>query len=370
LSRIATIETLPLRISPKTVWIFLKVMDEDGVTGIGEATLTGREAEVAAVVARLAPRLEGTPAEPAALDDPIPERSLPEASVASALDQALWDLSAQSAGRAVWQLLGLPRRRRVPLYANINRRTVDRSPAGFAASTQVAAAKGCTRFKVAPFDDLAPALADSEAGRKLIDMGIDRVAAVREAAGPRARVMVDCHWRFTERAAEETIGRLAELGVDWFECPIPETLEAIPALHRLRVHAYEHGMQLAGLEMSTSPAALVPFLEGDCYDVVMPDMKYIGGFGGMLQAGALCARYDVGCAPHNPSGPICHVASLHASAVLDGFDLLEHQYDESPLFDQLVSGRLPDHGGDASDLPKTPGLGVALDATLSRRLRA
>jgi len=370
LSRIATIETLPLRISPKTEWIFLKVADEDGVTGIGEATLNAREAEVAAAVARLAPRRAGSLAVPAPLDDPVPERLLPEAAAASALDQALWDLSARRAGRPVWQLLGLPRRRRVPLYANINRRTVDRSPAGFSASTRVAASTGCTRFKIAPFDDLTPALADGEAGRVLIDAGIDRVAAVREAAGPRARVMVDCHWRFTERAAEAAIERLSELGVDWFECPLPETLEAIPALHRLRLRAKEHGMQLAGLEMSTSPSALIPFLEGGCYDVVMPDIKYIGGFGGLLQAGALCARHGVGCAPHNPTGPICHVASLHASAVLDDFDLLEHQYDESPLFDGLVKGGLPDHAGDASELPQAPGLGVTLDAALSHTLRS
>jgi galactonate dehydratase len=370
LSRIASIETLSLRISPKTVWTFLKVVDGEGRIGLGEATLNAREAEVAAVAARLAPRLTGAPADPAVLDEPVPERALPEAAVASALDQALWDLRGQREGKPVWQLLGLPRRRRVPLYANINRRTVDRGLQGFATSTRHAAATGFTRFKVAPFDDLTPAIADSEAGRKLIDLGVDRVAAVREAAGPRARVMVDCHWRFTERAAEETIGRLAELGVDWFECPLPETVETIPALHRLRLHANEHGVQLAGLEMSPAPSALVPFLEGDCYDVVMPDIKYIGGFAGMLQAGALCARYDVGCAPHNPTGPICHAASLHASAVLDSFDLLEHQHDESPLFDRLVGGALPDHVSDMSTLPWAPGLGVGLDPRLASELRA
>lgn len=368
MSRIATIEVLPLRISPKTIWAFLKVTDDDGRTGIGEATLNAREAEVAIVTARLRPGLVGAPAAPAALDEPIPEREAPEAAVASAIDQALWDLKGQREGRPVWRLLGKARRARVPLYANINRRTVDRRPSGFAESARDALAVGFTRFKVAPFDDLTPALADGEAGRTLIEAGIARVAAVREAAGPKARVMVDCHWRFTEGAAERVIDRLAEYRVDWFECPLPETDETIPALGRLRVRANDRGMQLAGLEMSTAPASLVRFLEGGCYDVVMPDIKYIGGYGGMLQAGSLCAGYGVLCAPHNPTGPVCHGASLHAAAVLDGFDLLEHQYDESPLFDRLVAGRLPGHAGDASELPAGPGLGVALDAALSTEL--
>jgi galactonate dehydratase len=367
MSRIAAIEVLPLRISPKTVWTFLKVSDSDGRIGTGEATLGGREAEVAA--AALRGSLVGTSAVPADLARPVVGGDLPEAAVASALDQALWDLAGQRAGKPVWQLLGPTRRTRIPLYANINRRTIDRRPDGFAASTHHALAAGFTRFKVAPFDDLSPAVADSDDGQRLIDAGIARVAAVREAGGPSARVMVDCHWRFTEAAAGRAIDRLAELGVTWFECPIPETAETIPALARLRAHANRRGMQHAGLEMSPSPAALLPFLDGGCYDVVMPDIKYVGGFRGMLAAGALCAARGVGCAPHNPTGPICHAASVHAAAVLDGFDLLEHQYDESPLFDGLVSAGLPDHAGDASGLPAAPGLGVALDPALIAELR-
>ncbi len=369
MSRIAAIEAVPLRISPKTVWTFVAIADRDGRIGTGEATLNAREAELVAEVARLEPYLVNKPAEPAPLDLPVPHGGQVEASVSSALDQALWDLKGQREGKPVWQLLGPTRRKRVPLYANINRRTVDRRPGGFAASTRHAAASGFTRFKVAPFDDLTPATAEGEAGKPLIEAGIARVAAVREAAGPEARVMVDCHWRFTEASAERTIERLAELDVDWFECPLPENAMTVPALKRLRARANDAGMELAGLEMSTSPAALLPFLEAGCYDVVMPDIKYIGGFAGMLQAGALCRRYNVGCAPHNPTGPFCHGASLHAAASLDGFDLLEHQYDESELFDRLVAGRLPDHAGDASDLPNAPGLGIALDADLVSELR-
>ena len=360
MSRIAEIEALPLRISEKTVWIFLKVVDDEGLSGLGEATLQGRESEVLALLTEQAPMLVGTSAGPAPLKARIPDQTIVEAAIASALDQALWDLRGQRAGKPVWQLLGVTQRREIPLYANINRRTIDRSPAGFAASARDALAVGFTRLKLAPFDGLTPALAETDAGPPLIDAGVARIAAVREAAGADVRVMVDCHWRFTEATADRVINRLAEIGVTWFECPIPETTETLEALRRLRAKSNTRGMQLAGLEMSTSPAALRPFLEAGCYDVVMPDIKYIGGYAGMLAAGKLCASYGVGCAPHNPTGPICHGASLHAAAVLDGFDLLEHQYDESPLFDTLVGGKLPKHAGESSKLLSKPGLGLAL----------
>ena len=367
MSRIASVELLSLRITPKTIWSFLRVTDDEGRAGLGEATLSGREPELASALS-VRP-LVGMPAIPVPVDAPVAGGGLPEAAIASALDQALWDLAGQRAGKPLWRVLGGDERR-IPLYANINRRTVDRRPRGFAASAHHAAARGATRFKVAPFDDLTPSIADGDDGRRLIDAGIARIAATREAAGPAARIMVDCHWRFTEAAAARVLDRLAELGVTWFECPIPETEETIPALRRLRRLANDHSMQLAGLEMSPSPDALLPFLAAGCYDVVMPDIKYVGGFSGMIAAGRLCASHGAGCAPHNPSGPICHAASLHAAAVLAGFDLLEHQYDESPLFDRLVANRLPDHGGDASDLLTGAGLGVSLDPTLIAELRA
>ena len=368
MSRIAKIEALPLRISEKTVWLFLQVVDDDGLSGLGEATLSGREAEVLSLLAEQTPMLVGTSATPAPLKAPIPDQSIAEAALSSALDQALWDLRGQRAGKPIWQLLGITQRREIPLYANINRRTIDRSPAGFAASARDALAVGFTRLKLAPFDGLAPALAETDAGPALIEAGVARIAAVRDAAGADVRVMVDCHWRFTEVTAERAIDRLAEIGVTWFECPLPETAETRDALRRLRTRSNERNMQLAGLEMSTSPDTLRPFLEAGCYDVVMPDIKYIGGFAGMLAAGTLCAKFGVGCAPHNPTGPICHGASLHAAAVLDGFDLLEHQYDESPLFDTLVGKRLPAHAGEASKLPSKPGLGLALAPSLVAEL--
>lgn len=366
---IVRLQALPLHISPKTIWIFLSVTDSEGLTGLGEATLAGREREVMAVAARLASSCLGTAARPSPLGTAVPHRDMPEASVFSALDQALWDLEGQRLGKPVWQALGAANNRDIPLYANINRRTVDRSPAGFAASARDAVGVGFTMLKVAPFDAVTPAGAETDEGRRLTEAGIARVASVREAAGPDVRVMVDCHWRFTERASVAVIDRLAELGVTWFECPVPEPAEAVPVLRRLRAKANARGMQLAGLEMSTSPDDLRPFVTGGCYDVVMPDMKYIGGYGGMLAVGALCATNGVVCAPHNPSGPICHAASLHAAAALPGFEVLEHQYDESPLFDALVGGRLPDHAGKTSALPTGPGLGVALDPAVVAEIR-
>jgi galactonate dehydratase len=95
------------------------------------------------------------------------------------------------------------------------------------------------------------------------------------------------------------------MGVTWFECPLPETPEAIGALRKLRAESNALGMRLAGLEELTHPDAFRPWLEAGCYDVVMPDVKYAGGISGVLRVAELAAQYATACAPHNPTGPVC-----------------------------------------------------------------
>src|SRR5262249_2324649 len=104
--------------------------------------------------------------------------------------------------------------------------------------------QGHTRFKLAPFDGLTPALCATPEGPHLIEAGLARIAAVRAAAGS-AEVMVDCHWRFAEPAVLDLIAALAALGVTWLECPIPEDHSAPRALARLRRQANRRGMRLA-----------------------------------------------------------------------------------------------------------------------------
>ncbi len=350
-----------VRITPRTVWSFMLLTLEDGRTGCGEATWNAGPDTLDAPAAAAAHAWTGRPL--AAVETFAAARGiapLPEAAVASAIEQACWDLRGQLAGRGAAFLHGEPQRTRVRLYANINRRTVDRSPEGFAQSAKIARAAGFDVLKVAPFDGLAPALCGSPQGRQLLEAGLARVAAVRAAMGTAVDVYVDCHWRFDPTLAGVALRELAGLGVTWFECPLPEVPGNMDALRALRREANARGMRTAGLEELTHPDAFGPWIAASCYDVVMPDVKYAGGIGGVLRVGELAAAQGIACAPHNPSGPICHAASLAACAMGAGMDLLEHQFDESPAFQALVGDRLPHPHGGYSALPDGPGLGVRL----------
>ena len=354
--------SLPVtRITDRTRWVFVEIACKDARVGIGEATLDGSEQAIVAASARIASLLwaiDGS--DPGAFARASVPATLADAALASAIDMAMWDVRAQAARVRLVDALGGAQRASVPLYANINRRTRDRSAAGFARSARDALTAGFDALKIAPFDEVSPARCANGKGTKAMQAGLARIAAVREAIGPSIRLMVDCHWRFDEATATSLIDAAAEHAVHWIECPLPENAESIPALIRLRARAARHGVRLAGMEQGIGYESFRPFCEAGCYDVMMPDVKYIGGLRPMLHCAEQLARHGIEVSPHNPSGPVAHVASLQVSAAMRSFDMLELQFDESPLFDRLVGGGVPSRSGGSSALPQGIGLGVRL----------
>lgn len=364
MAAIVDVAALSARISGKTVWTFVRACDAEGRCGWGEATLQGQAAEIHRHVEALAPKVIARASRPRMdVADIVGTRgrSAPESAAIGGIDQALLDLSAQARGVPLAALLGTPRRSTIDLYANINRGTVDRSPAGFAARAREAADSGFKAIKIAPLDDLRPGDADSAAGRRLLDAGIARVAAVRAALGSQAQLLVDCHWRLDEASASTLIHALEPHSLYWIECPLREDATTLPALRRLRSQANRIGVRLAGCESMTGVEGFRPFLEAGAYDVIMPDVKYAGGLIEMLRIAEAAATHDVLCSPHNPSGPIAHAHSVHVSALLASFPFLEFQFGESPLFAEIIDASFPQPENGSSALPTTAGSGASID---------
>lgn len=360
-------------ITPKTHWIFLEVETEQGLRGLGEPTLQGQEAAVSEAVSRLAPFIFAlAEASPAALARSFAERpaatELASAAAVAALDQAFWDIEAQRRGVRLAEALGDVRRVSIPVYANINRRTLDRSPAGFARSAREAINAGHSGIKIAPFDEATP-----EAKRKgelatVIESGLQRIAAARAAIGPQRRLLVDCHWRFDEATTERVIAVAAENKVHWVECPLPETNDNLDALVRLRRRANGLGVLLAGGEHAIGISGFTPFLKSGAYDVVMPDAKYLGSLADMLNLAEMTHNAGVGFSPHNPSGPVGHAVSLHLCAVVAELHCLEMQFDETPLFEALAEEPLQRATAGAIDLPNGLGLRLSRDVLAQVRI--
>jgi galactonate dehydratase len=352
-----------VRVNERGDWLFVQVHTDAGLTGIGEASHGGsgpaRDRVVAAIVReQIAPLLVGR--DPRAVRAAVaalrPVASgLPGWTAVSAVEQALWDLAGQAAGLPVYRLLGGPARERIPLYANINRATRDRTPAGFAASARAAAAQGFGAIKCAPFDGVDPLSGRDRAGRALVAAGLARVAAIRDALGPTPDLYVDCHGRFDVATAVWVARELATLGVRWFEEPVPTEDRAALAQVRDRV-----AVEVIGGEHLLGPAACWPYLADHLFGTLMPDVKHCGGIGGLVAIGELAAAAGVAVAPHNPSGPVALAASLQAAAVLPSLRILEYAWGEVDWRAGLVTPAEAIVAGELA-LPTAPGLGVRLD---------
>jgi len=361
---VARIEPLILNVSEKTNWFFIRVTLDDGTTGLGEASLNGWETAQLAYADALSSQIVGIRID--AIEQllrvyPHSPGGLIASSIVSGIEQAIADARSKHAGVPLHELLGMAQRRRVPVYANINRGARDRTPAGIARAATTAVAEGFKAVKIAPFDGVLPHANATADARGRIQAGIDRVFAIREAVGANIDIMVDCHWRFDEATALHVARELAPAKLYWLECPVSENPDGYAALARVRDCVHEVGMRLAGAERQIATAGFTPYAEARLLDVVMPDVKYAGGYAEMLSIARLCERTGTAFSPHNPTGPVCNLASMHLCAVAPAFLILEHQLAESPLFHEVVRGYRPRLVDGCFELPDAPGLGIELD---------
>lgn len=135
------------------------------------------------------------------------QTALPPGAARNALDCALWDLEAKTAGAPLWQLVG-PSEAPRPLQTAFTISLGD--PAMMEADAAKAAARGFGLLKLK---------LTGESDR-------ERVAAVRKGA-PDARLIVDANesWSGLDIAAEAAA--LAALGVEMIEQPVPIGQEAL-----------------------------------------------------------------------------------------------------------------------------------------------
>src|ERR1700710_198839 len=132
------------------------------------------------------------------LDRQALQAAMPASAARNALDCALLDLEAKTAGRRVWDLLGRPAPR-----ACVTAYTISLgSPEAMAAATAKAAHRPLLKIKLGGDGDGA------------------RIAAVRKAA-PESELIVDANEAWTPDNLEQNLKACAGAGVTLVEQPLP-----------------------------------------------------------------------------------------------------------------------------------------------------
>jgi galactonate dehydratase len=198
--RIGAYETFVVHVNARGNWVLVRLATDSGITGLGEAS-HGRDADTLRYVALFAEKLKGR-----SIFDiewlrsvAAPEMAAGGTSAAcalSALEQCLWDIVGQALNVPVYQLFGGALRTTIRNYANINRSTDPRTPAGFAAMAERASDAGFTAVKLAPWDDMPDDLSNASSVENITQLGIARAAAVRKVLGPGRDLLLDAHSKF------------------------------------------------------------------------------------------------------------------------------------------------------------------------------
>ncbi len=363
--RLTGIELLPIKATDRTVWLVVRVRTDSELTGLGEAsdafgfanTSKQDALRMEATLRQFFELIKGkSPLDMEAYRQEglqvARSEGLLTATAFSAIEQAMWDLAGQMLEVPTYNFFGEARRTTLPIYANINRATKTRTPAGFAETAKRAVADGFRSVKAAPFDGY-PATT--------VDQGIACVAAIREAVGPDIAVMVDCHSFFDVPLARSVAERLEPYKLGWYEEPVaPERTEETIQIRR------SIKQPLAGGEILFGRPGFAPLCRNKAVDVIMPDVKHCGGLLELTRIAAMADADEIEVAPHNPSGPVATAASAQVCVGLPNFRILELQWGEVDWRGDLVT---PAERFDRGSLavPNEPGFGIKLN---ERTLRA
>ena len=370
--RVSGMELLPIRATERTVWLIVRLRTDAGLTGLGEASdafgfanTTSQDARAMESELRTFFRLidGASPLEIEAYRQkglPLARRGLVAATAFSAIEQAMWDLSGKALEVPTHVLFGGRVRDTLPVYANVNRATNPRTPAGFAAAARKAAAEGFRAIKAAPFDGFPPAGSSPQLIEAAVGGGIAAMSAMRESVGPDVALMVDCHSFFDVALAVRVAQRLEPLALAWYEEPVPpEQVEKTLEIHgRIK-------QPMSGGELLFGIGGFAPLTRSRAVDVIMPDVKHCGGLLELSRIAAMAEAEGIKVAPHNPSGPVSTAASVQAGAFLGNINYLELQWGEVEWRSDVINPPETFRSGTIR-VPDTPGFGVELNEKVIR----
>lgn len=355
--KITSVKPFPVQVGRQRS-LFVKVFTDQGITGVGEAGLWGRELAVAECIRSAEAQLVGQ--DPSRLDHLWQKlfrgtfwRGGPVlGSAISAIDIALWDINAKALGVPVYRLLGGKSRDRVRCYAHLG--DVDRDT--MVARAQAFVAEGWTVVRYAVLQDMATGVFEPGTA---IRRCVGDTAAVREAVGRDVDIVIDFHVRLNPNYAIE-LGRALEPYHPFFlEDPI--RAENPGSYRMVREHV---SLPIATGEHLVGKWEFRELIEQDLINYARPDLCIFGGLTEAKKLAGWCETHYIDMAPHNPLGPISTAACLALCTAVPNFGVLELSW-RPGMMSEVIRGAPRLEGGYL--IPsEEPGLGVDLDEEACR----
>lgn len=339
----------------RTNWVFIKVYTDEGIDGVGEATLEYKEKALLGAVEHIKEYLVGkNPLDiekhwHAIYRDAYWRGGPVLMSALSAVEMALWDILGKSLNVPVYQLLGGKVNDKVRIYVN-GWFAGAKEPEEFGAKAKEAVKRGVTAMKWDPFGKNYLNISNAE-----LDKALRNVAAVREAVGNEVDLLIEGHGRFNIATGIKIAKELEQFKPMFFEEPVPpDNLDALKAVRDKSPVAISAGERLYTRwdykEMFDLMAA----------DYIQPDISHAGGIMELKKIAAEAECRYIPFAPHNPSGPVANAATLQLAATCPNFEILEIMYSDVEWRKDVTNEALEYKDGYMT-IPDKPGLGIEIN---------
>jgi galactonate dehydratase len=337
-------------------YLFVRLVTDTGLTGIGEASLEWQERAVEVLLQEwVAARVVGR--DPFDIEDVIGGMVRDQyqggstiMTAISSIEIAMWDLIGKACGQPVYRLIGGRAREKVHAYAN-GWYGGCRTPAEFGERAAAVAARGYRALKFDPFVTAWKSLDAQET-----QAALDIVEAVANAVGPTIGLMIEIHGRLAAGDAVRFIRRLTPPNVVWCEEPVaPENLDLLKEVKEASPRPIAAGERLYTLADFSRLTAM------RACDVVQMDIAHCGGLWAAKKIAAFAAAQDMSVSPHCSIGPVAFAAAIHFAYSTPNM-LLQESFAEFDVDwrNDLVGGWNPLERG-ALALPERPGLGLEID---------
>jgi mannonate dehydratase len=359
---------------PGRNFVTLVIETDDGVTGLGDATLNGRELAVASYLTEhVIPCLIGR--DPAQIEDiwqylyrgAYWRRGPVGMSAIAAVDTALWDIKGKVCGQPLYQLLGGKSRNRVLVYGHANGADLDatveavgryiemgykaiRAQSGIPGIDKAyGVGRGDTYYE--PADARLPTETVWDTA-KYLDFAPRLFDKLRETYGFGPQLLHDVHHRLTPNEAAQLGKSLEPHRLFWMEDATPA--ENQDAFRHIRRHTTT---PLAVGEVFNTIWDCKQLIEEQLIDYIRATVVHAGGITHLRRIADFAAMYQVrtGCHGATDLSPVCMGAALHFDTWVPNFGIQEymrHTEETDAVFPHdyrfedghLICGETPGHG--------------------------
>jgi galactonate dehydratase len=341
---------------------FVKVYTDEGLTGLGEAGVTGKELAIQGLVETYRKFLIGM--DPSRIEHiwqtlwrgQFFRGGHIQGAAVAAIDLALWDLRGKALGVPVYDLLGGKTRDSVQCYCHVQQRgaTGDSGIDAMVAYAREQVADGWRFIRYGAGEGSSRERDGIYDQSRALQWSVDAFSALRDALGPEIEICVDFHQRTTPAYAIQLARALEPMRPYFIEDPV--RAENPSQFAYLRQHI---NVPIATGEQLASKWDWQILIEQDLMDYCRIDLCISGGLTEARKIAGWCETHYIEQAPHNPLGPVSTAACLHfdLSTPLFAVQELVWQPDVMPDIvqtDMILNGGTLSSGG-------TPGLGVELN---------